>query len=529
MNNNRTPNTRVQNNSGEIRKTAAEVNSRQNSKPSGRMGVSQNTRSPQRPIQNGTVSHGRPTNASNASQKGTNNSGISRISAQTPNNRRAQRNRVSVSKEQIEIRSANKQKGKFYVRKGPSLSWRTLLTRAILFVVVFALLFALCGGLFYMNLTSSEKESASRYSYVIGDKKYSLSYDKAVRDGRVYVNFNDIAELFDLSVTGTADDMKFIVNGDDTETIRFIGGSRSVYVNGTEARLGSESYVSDGNIYVPLDFVNAYLKGVDIKLDSRSHKVTISKIVTNLDEKGKLPNGTEPVYDNLNFLLKSPLGLKPLDEKAEALAPAPDLGFLTNLEIYEEYMNPGNTDEYLFIVSREHMLGADYVPQDFCELADTRKDGRAPQLMRRNAAMSLEAMFKEMRAAGFTDVSVTSAYRNYSYQETLYNSYVKQYGEEYAKTISMPAGASEHQSGLCADLHNLPGADKVFANEPVYEWLKNNCWKFGFILRYPEDKTEITFIDFEPWHYRYVGRYHAQKIYEMGMCLEEYMDYISVE
>ncbi|MBQ2766381.1 MAG: M15 family metallopeptidase, partial [Clostridia bacterium] len=91
----------------------------------------------------------------------------------------------------------------------------------------------------------------------------------------------------------------------------------------------------------------------------------------------------------------------------------------------------------------------------------------------------------------------------------------------------MPAGSSEHQTGLCVDMHNLPAASKDFANEDAYKWLKENCWKFGFILRYPEDKTEITGISFEPWHYRYVGRYHAQRIYQMNMCLEEYIAYIS--
>ena len=72
-------------------------------------------------------------------------------------------------------------------------------------------------------------------------------------------------------------------------------------------------------------------------------------------------------------------------------------------------------------------------------------------------------------------------------------------------------------------MHNLASADKLFAKEEAYTWLRENAHKFGFILRFPEDKTDITKIDFEPWHYRYVGRYHATKIYEAGMCLEEYV------
>lgn len=72
-------------------------------------------------------------------------------------------------------------------------------------------------------------------------------------------------------------------------------------------------------------------------------------------------------------------------------------------------------------------------------------------------------------------------------------------------------------------MHNLPGADVSFANQEVYKWLRENAWKFGFILRFPEDKTEITGYSFEPWHYRFVGRYHAQKIHKGGLCLEEYL------
>lgn len=76
-------------------------------------------------------------------------------------------------------------------------------------------------------------------------------------------------------------------------------------------------------------------------------------------------------------------------------------------------------------------------------------------------------------------------------------------------------------------MHNLSAADKAFANKPAYTWLCDNSWKFGIILRYPEDKTNITGYDFEPWHYRYVGRYHAYKIHESGLCLEEYVSQLN--
>ena len=73
-------------------------------------------------------------------------------------------------------------------------------------------------------------------------------------------------------------------------------------------------------------------------------------------------------------------------------------------------------------------------------------------------------------------------------------------------------------------MHNLGSADVAFAKKAAYTWLKDNAWKFGFILRFPEGKEDITNISFEPWHYRFVGRYHAKAIYDSGLCLEEYLN-----
>ena len=91
----------------------------------------------------------------------------------------------------------------------------------------------------------------------------------------------------------------------------------------------------------------------------------------------------------------------------------------------------------------------------------------------------------------------------------------------------MPAGCSEHQTGLAVDMHNMSSAQPAFADTYEAKWLAENAWKFGFILRFPSDKTEVTGMTFEPWHYRYVGRYHAKIIRDNGLCLEEYIARIS--
>ena len=132
------------------------------------------------------------------------------------------------------------------------------------------------------------------------------------------------------------------------------------------------------------------------------------------------------------------------------------------------------------------------------------------------------------------DILVTSAYRSYSYQEGIFSSYVADlvkdgYDTESAlaevlRTSARP-GYSEHQSGLCVDLieEGRISLDVSFENCEAFEWLAANCHKYGFILRYPKDKEDITGYSYEPWHYRFVGIDAATVIYEDGICLEEYL------
>ncbi len=208
--------------------------------------------------------------------------------------------------------------------------------------------------------------------------------------------------------------------------------------------------------------------------------------------------------------------------------------FSADLSSYEQYMNPHN-DDYLFLVNVDNKLQENYIPDDLTDVIYTRDDGRNTQQMRLYAEKALEALFIEAQAQGMTYVnpksgyglSVMSAYRSYAYQKQLFDQRVASTGsEEAASKIVQYPGASEHQSGLCCDMHNLSSADESYESDASAKWLAENSYKFGFILRYPKDKTEITGISFEPWHFRFVGRYHASKMYELGMCLEEYMEYI---
>lgn len=216
--------------------------------------------------------------------------------------------------------------------------------------------------------------------------------------------------------------------------------------------------------------------------------------------------------------------------------------FTADLSAYEEYMNPPDRDAYLTLVNATHPLASDFIPADLTDLVNTRGDGRAMQKMSLYAAKALEALFIEAKAENQLTVnqksgyplSVMSAYRSYAYQSSLFSHYTdnemarnpaltREQAEAITVTYSNRPGTSEHQLGLCVDMHDLSGADVSFKNSASYPWLSENAWKFGFILRYPEDKVSETAVSFEPWHYRYVGRYHAKKIHDAGLCLEEYI------
>lgn len=148
-------------------------------------------------------------------------------------------------------------------------------------------------------------------------------------------------------------------------------------------------------------------------------------------------------------------------------------------------------------------------------------------------AADLEAMLAACRAAGLSPV-LCSAYRTQEKQTDLYENLVgKRMAQglsredaeaQAAKEVARP-GTSEHQLGLAVDIVDASYQllDTHQEDTPVQQWLMEHCWEYGFLLRYPPDKGAVTGIIYEPWHYRYVGRDHAQAIGQSGLCLEEFL------
>lgn len=149
--------------------------------------------------------------------------------------------------------------------------------------------------------------------------------------------------------------------------------------------------------------------------------------------------------------------------------------------------------------------------------------------MDKRAAKALNDMTAAAKQDGIT-LTPVSAYRSNESQTRNYNNKIKEYESlgysheeaviETGKIIALP-GTSEHSLGYAVDLNSL---EESFENTKTFKWLIEHCADYGFILRYPKDKTDITKISYEPWHYRYVGINHAKEIMSQGICLEEYVN-----
>lgn len=171
------------------------------------------------------------------------------------------------------------------------------------------------------------------------------------------------------------------------------------------------------------------------------------------------------------------------------------------------------------LVNKNNRLTEDYIPNDL-EMIDIRYSCENKYL-RHEARVAFEEMAKNAKIEGYNIVAV-STYRPYEYQEKIYNNYIKEKGKYYADLASAKAGHSEHQTGLAIDVADISLDYDNFEKTKEFKWMRNNAHKYGFILRYPKAKFHITGFKYEPWHYRYVGIYIANYIYNNDITLEEY-------
>lgn len=245
------------------------------------------------------------------------------------------------------------------------------------------------------------------------------------------------------------------------------------------------------------------------------------------------------------------------DMKESILHYYPDAVYVYQSDVDVDLLLTGLSPTYLLLANKVSVLGADYVPASLKTLTCATNQGKTVQLESR-AADAVCVMMKEMQASGVTNVSVASGYRDYAYQQSLFNYYCQLemkgfsedaksvLGEDYLQTYyydlgltgltpadaqkvvlsySAYPGTSEHQTGLCVDFitSDMNGLTNAFERTAAFKWLSENAYQFGFILRYPADKTDVTGYAYESWHYRFVGREAATDIHFGKLTLEEYL------
>jgi D-alanyl-D-alanine carboxypeptidase len=186
----------------------------------------------------------------------------------------------------------------------------------------------------------------------------------------------------------------------------------------------------------------------------------------------------------------------------------------------------------LILVNKEHPVDENYKPDDLAKINDYAPDrAESTRYMRAEAANAF-GMLVDKAAEDGVVIKMTTAYRSYDFQMILFDSYVEKEGEEKANTFSAKPGQSEHQTGLAVDVSS-PSVDYQLSDDygktEEGKWLADHAYRFGFILRFPKGKEDITGYQYEPWHLRYVGLTAAKEIRDQGISLEEYLQETNME
>ncbi|MCI9094006.1 MAG: M15 family metallopeptidase [Coprobacillus sp.] len=179
-----------------------------------------------------------------------------------------------------------------------------------------------------------------------------------------------------------------------------------------------------------------------------------------------------------------------------------------------------NPEEITSLVNKTHQIPKGWIPDDLVNVIDSH------QQLRKEAAQAYKEFYLAAQDKGIKCYAI-SGYRTNETQSLYWKRQVQIYGEEYASQYSAYPGRSEHQLGLAIDVSNQLTGDRLSEKvdqAPIGKFIVSDGYKYGFILRYPQDKVSITNYGYEPWHMRYVGKELAKKLHDTGLTLEEYME-----
>ena len=409
--------------------------------------------------------------------------------------------------------------------------------KVVFVAITLSLLFAILATVgAFLIIKAIQAPSRANYQVTVGDSKpYEVSYKASNTDGKFYFDLCSIAKYADLTVSGdTSKGIRFYCP--DNTYVRFSNDSDIAVINGDSVKVGGKVKITpatsktDMKCMVPFEFLQ--------KLFSYQKKNVSAGMKLTVDKSNKVRILRAEDADG-NIL--------PISFSSEDFTPATDL-------LISSYPNKDIDDktakalcvQRLELVNQSYALNEDEISADglislkeadpimFSVLeSDDNKDFFDPI-----AALALIAMVNEANEnlEGDNKILVVSAYRSYDYQEELLEERIEEYliqnpsatyeeAEAYVLLTTAPAGRSEHHTGLAVDFaeKKRPTTTEQFEDSEAFDWLSQNAHKYGFILRYPKDKTDITKYSYEPWHFRFVGVYDATIIHEDGITLEEYL------
>ncbi|MBQ8140392.1 MAG: D-alanyl-D-alanine carboxypeptidase family protein [Clostridia bacterium] len=403
---------------------------------------------------------------------------------------------------------------------------KNTLAAVVISVFAVALAAAVILLVVYAVNTFLISESKRDYRFTFGEEEIKVKYEETVINDVLYVDMNKLAEFTQMSVSGSAETMKYIVSAD--QYLKFTDDSEYAVINASKVSISAPAVVKDGKCLVPYSVISkAVASGLTFKSDSVRNTVDIKRVTYTVDDV--------EYNEDITFSTEDFKVVQAIQSTAGV-----EFEYTKDVSAYLEYIDPRDNSPYLVLVNADNPLSSSYVPQNLSAIPSSYTAIGEIYELENCAAQALIAMIRDMNAESANNGAyVTSAYRSYAYQLALFEGYIEDYVKkgysaseaeaEVLKTSARP-GTSEHQSGLCVDFittamkNGLNNDD--FESTRAFEWLSKNSYKYGFILRYPEDKTDLTSYSYESWHFRFVGRTAATEMYVSGLCLEEYLELI---
>ena len=362
-------------------------------------------------------------------------------------------------------------------------------------LIISALVVLLLASILLFSASLVETSGKGKYVYLYGNYEQSIRTDVCFVDGNQLIDMNALANYCGFEKEDENAVSTFSVNN---TYVTFENNSKIATINGIKKEMPTKAQIKNGYCLVPMSTVAEIVFGIEIQSIKNSTNIT-------------------KIAENMYIIDRNP-----------------EVEYSTDVSQYLEYIN--SNDEYIFtLLNKQNPIDEEFEPDDLVAIpsAFSRKDKTI--YLQSTAMMALEAMFNNMVADGITDAYIQSSYRSHSYQAMLFNMYIedemanglsREEAEIKANKYSARPEYSEHRTGLAVDFttKSIGGAvDDIFETTEAFTWLKANSWKYGFVLRYPEDKESTTGYMYESWHYRFVGLEVASIMYQTGLCYEEYL------